>query len=359
MSYSQNLLLKIIDLGDTTHTFVIAEAGSNWKCGSFEEDLVRSKELIKMASKSGADAIKFQTFRSETVYASNAGSSQYLSDSGINKNINEIFDHLSMPYEMIPILSDYCKKESIMFMSTPFSVEDAKQIDPYVQIHKVASYEINHIRLLEFLASTKKPLLISTGASTYTEIDFAVNLVKKNSNNSISLMQCTSKYPCPMEAMNLSVIPKMKSKYSVPIGLSDHSTDPIIAPLMAVGFGATIIEKHFTLDRSLPGPDHSFSIIPSELELLVKSIRKADLAKGSGKKEVLEEETELRQFATRSLQAIKNISKGELFEEGINFDVLRPGNRLRGLDAQFLSLVNEKKAIRDIKIGDGILDYES
>ena len=358
MSYSQNLILKTIDLGDATHTFVIAEAASNWKCGSFEEDLARSKELIKMASKSGADAIKFQTFRSETVYASNAGSSQYLSDRGINKNINEIFDYLAMPYEMIPTLYDYCKKENIMFMSTPFSVEDAKQIDPYVQIHKVASYEINHVRLLEFLASTKKPILISTGASTYTEIDFAVNLVKNNGNNSIILMQCTSKYPCPMKAMNLSVIPQMKTRYSIPIGLSDHSTDPLIAPLVAVGFGATVIEKHFTLDRDLPGPDHSFSIIPDELELLIKSIRKADLVKGNGKKEVLEEETELRQYATRSLQAIQNISKGEVFQEGINFDVLRPGNRLRGLDAQFLSLVNGKKTIRDIKIGDGILDYE-
>lgn len=339
-------------------TLIIAEAGSNWKAGIYEEDLERAKKLITTAAKSGANAIKFQTFRSETVYASNAGSSQYLSNQGINENINEIFDHLEMPYEMIPILNDYCKKENIMFMSTPFSVEDAKQIDPYVQIHKVASYEINHVRLLEFLASTKKPMLISTGASTYEEIDFAVNLVKNNGNNSITLMQCTSKYPCPMEAMNLSVIPQMKLRYSLPIGLSDHSTDPIIAPIMAIGFGATVIEKHFTLDRNLPGPDHSFSIIPDELELLVKSIRQADLTKGTGKKEVLEEENELRQYATRSLQAIKNITKGEIFQEGMNFDVLRPGNRLRGLDAQFLTLVNGKKATCDIPIGDGILDYE-
>jgi len=340
-------------------SFIIAEAGSNWKCGNYEEDLARSKELIKIASKSGADAIKFQTFRSETVYASNAGSSQYLSNQGIDENINEIFNHLEMPYEMIPTLYDYCKKENILFMSTPFSVEDAKQIDPYVEIHKVASYEINHVRLLEFLASTKKPMLISTGASTYDEIDFAVNLVKNNGNNLITLMQCTSKYPCPMEAMNLSVIPQMKLKYSLPIGLSDHSTDPIIAPIMAIGFGATVIEKHFTLDRNLPGPDHSFSMIPDELKLLVKSIRQADLTKGTGKKEILEEENELRQYATRSLQSLKNILKGEVFEEGKNFDVLRPGNRLRGLDARFLSLVNGKKAVIDIKIGDGILEYES
>ena len=342
---------------DPYHTFVIAEAGSNWKSGSYEDDLKRSNELIKTAAKAGADAIKFQTFRADTVYAHGAGISKYLSDHGINDNINKIFEHLSMPYEMIPQLSDMCKKENILFMSTPFSVEDAKQIDPHVQIHKVASYEINHVRLLEFLASTKKPILISTGASTYTEIDFALGIMKNSGNNLLAIMQCTSKYPCPVSALNLSVIPQMKIKYNLPVGLSDHSTNPVVAPLTAVGLGATIIEKHFTLDRTLPGPDHSFSLIPEELELMVKSIRDADTAKGNGKKEILNEEIELHEYATRSLQAIKNISKGSILEEGINFAVLRPGNRIRGLDARFLSLVNGKKAKKDIMTGDGITEF--
>ena len=341
-----------------TDTFIIAEAGSNWKCGNYEEDLVRAKELITEASNAGADAVKFQTFRSESVYAHNAGISQYLSDQGINENINEIFEHLEMPYEMIPELSKFCIKKNIEFMSTPFSIQDAKIIDPYVQIHKVASYEINHVRLLEFLASTKKPIIVSTGASTYDEIDFAVNILKNKGNKLLALMQCTSKYPCSMGSMNLSVIPKMKTKYCVPIGLSDHSIEPTIAPLMAIGFGASIIEKHFTLDRNLPGPDHSFSLIPDELKLLVQSIRKADMSKGTGKKEILDEEIELRKYATRSLQATKNISKGDIFHEAINFDVLRPGNRIRGLDAKFLTAVEGKKASKDIKMGDGIIDYE-
>ena len=348
----------ISKLSDSSHTFVIAEAGSNWKAGSRDEDLERARQLIKIASKIGADAIKFQTYRPETVYASGAGNSKYLSEQGISENINDIFQRFSMPYEIIPELAKYCKQENIAFMSTPFSVDDAKHIDPFVEIHKVASYEINHVRLLEYLAETKKPILISTGASTYKEIDFAVNLVKKRGNHMIGLMQCTAKYPCSLEALNLSVIPEMKSRYDLPIGFSDHSMDPIIGPLMGIGLGATFIEKHFTLDRNLPGPDHPFSLIPDELKMMIDSIRKADGTKGVGNKTILKEEEELRQFATRSLQAIKKITKGEVLQEGLNFDVLRPGNRIRGLDAIYLNDVNGKKAIKDIEIGDGITDYE-
>lgn len=345
-------------LDDFTHTFVIAEAGSNWKCGTYEEDLQRAKELIRIASKAGADAVKFQTYRPETVYAPNPGSSEYLSKNGIKDDIYDIFKYLSMPYEMIPELSEYCKKQKIMFMSTPFSVSDAKQIDPHVEIHKVASYEINHIRMLEFLAETKKPILISTGASIYDEIDFAVNLILKKGNKDIGIMQCTAAYPAPLEALNLSAIPKMKSRFNLPIGLSDHSIDPIIAPLVSIGLGATIIEKHFTLNRNLPGPDHPFALEPIELENMISSIRKADLTKGTGKKEILKEEQELRQYATRAIQAIKKITKGEVLQEGINIGVLRPGNQKRGLGAKFLLEVNGKRATKDIEIGEGITEYQ-
>jgi len=347
-----------LNLDDPGHIFIIAEAGSNWKCGGYDEDLRRAKEFIKIAAKAGADAVKFQTYKAETTYAPNAGKSNYLSEYGINESVNDIFQRLSMPYEMIPELAGYCKHENIMFMSTPFSIQDAKEVDPYVQIHKVASFEINHVRLIEFLAGTKKPILISTGASTYDEIDFAVNIVKKKGNNKIGLLQCTSKYPSPIETLNLSVIPQMKSRYQLPVGLSDHSMDPIIAPILAIGFGATIIEKHFTMDRNLPDPDHPFALIPSELELMIKSIRIAEKAKGNGKKEILREELELRHFATRAIQAIRDISKGEVLQEGINFDILRPGSRIRGMEPRFLETINGKKATKDIKKGDGITEYE-
>ncbi len=358
--------------GNPNHVFIIAEAGSNWKCGSFDDDLHQAKKLIDIAVDSGADAVKFQTYKPETTYVSKAGNSSYLSKYGINQNINEIFEKLSMPYEMIPKLAQYCKEKKILFMSTPFSVEDAKAIDPHVEIHKVASFEINHIRLLEFLSKTQKPILISTGASTFTEIDFAVNLIKKANNNRIGILQCTSKYPCPINALNLSVISKIKAKYNVPVGLSDHSLDSILAPTLSVKLGGTIIEKHFTIDRNLQGPDHSFALIPNELKSMITAIRNKELtlnkevqfsmeeklALGNGEKEILQEEIELRNFATRALQSIKNIKKGEILQEGINFDVLRPGNRIRGLDARFLFKVNGKKILNDVQKGDGITDYE-
>ncbi len=347
-----------LKIDDPNHTFIIAEAGSNWKSGSYEEDLEQAKKLIKIASKAGADAVKFQTYKADTVYAYNAGNSNYLAEQGINKEINEIFEYLSMPYEMISELSQICNDEKIIFMSTPFSVEDAKQIDPFVSLHKIASFEINHVRLIEFLSKTEKPILISTGASTFGEIDFAVNLIKNNKNNEIGLLQCTSKYPAPIESLNLSAIPKMKERYNIPIGFSDHSVEPLIGPLTAVGLGATIIEKHFTLDKNLTGPDHSFAITPQELELMVKSIRQADKTKGNGKKIILNEEQELLLFAKRRIQAIKDIRKGDILKEGFNFEVLRPGNRIRGLEPRFLDKINGAKSTKDVLKGDGITEFE-
>lgn len=346
-----------LNLNNPDHTFIIAEVGSNWKCGSYDEDLQRAKEMIRVAAESGVDAVKFQTFRSELVYAYNSGKSDYLAEYGIKQDINEIFDFLSMPYDMIPELSSFCKNHNVLFMSTPFSVQDAKQIDPYVLLHKIASYELNHVRLLEFLATTKKPLILSTGASTFSEIDFAINLLKKQNVADITLMQCTARYPAPIGSLNLSVIPSMKLRYGVGVGLSDHSTDPIIGPLVAIGYGATVIEKHFTLDKNLPGPDHIFAIVPEELKLMVETIRKADEAKGDGQKKILPEEKELKQFATRSIQATKHISRDEILIEGQNFDVLRPGNRRRGVEARLLEEINKKRSSTDVEKGDGITDY--
>ena len=361
---------------DLGHVFIIAEAGSNWKCGTYEQDLEQAKKLIKVAAESGADAIKFQTYKPETIYVENAGVSNYLSENGINDNINEIFENLSMPYEMIPELKKYCDTQKIIFMSSPFSVQDAKEVDPFVDIHKVASFEINHIRLLEFLARTKKPIIVSTGASTYDEIDFVVELIKKNGNENISLLQCTSKYPCPIEALNLNTIPEMKKRYKLSIGFSDHSIEPITGPVSAVLLGAKIIEKHFTLDKNLPGPDHPFALNPKELKdmisairdaekalgsgkkNMISAIRDAEKALGSGKKQILAEEQELRQFATRSIQAIQDIKKGDILQEGINFEILRSGNKKRGIEPRFLMSVNGKKSKEDVPKGDGICHVE-
>jgi N,N'-diacetyllegionaminate synthase len=259
-----------------------------------------------------------------------------------------------MPHKMLKELSRICKQEKILLMSTPFSVDDAIAVNPFVEIHKIAAFEINHIRLLEYLASTKKPIIISTGASNLSDIDFAIKLLKKKGVTEICLLQTTSKYPAPIESLNLRAINQLKKRYLVPIGLSDHSTDPIFAPTLAIGLGATIIEKHFTLNKNFSGPDHSFALNPIEFNQFIKTIRQSEKALGDGIKKVLKEEEELRKFATRSIQAIKNISKNEIFVEGKNIDILRSGNQKRGEDARFLTKITRKKSNRKIKLGDGV-----
>lgn len=339
---------------------IIAEAGSNWRCGTPTRDIKMAKSLIDVAVEAGADAVKFQTYRPETVYVPNAGDSDYLSEAGIKESITEIFKDLSMPYEMIPQLVEYCQKQNIQFMSTPFSIADAKAVDPYVKTHKIASYEISHIRLIEFIAKTGKPVIISTGGATYKDIEWAMNHFYKNGGKTISLMQCTAKYPAPLSTLNLKVIPELINRFKIPVGLSDHSRDPLIGPVGAVALGATIIEKHFTLHNKLPGYDHSFAILPDELKQMVKAIRQIEEALGSGKKEVQKEERELREYAQRSVQAIREIKKGDILSEGNNLDVLRSGKQKQGLHPKYMTEIEGKKATRNISLGDGIQenDYE-
>ena len=336
--------------------FVIAEAGSNWRVGATARDRRMARALIDVAAEAGADAVKFQTYRPETVYVANAGASDYLSEAGITEDIREIFADLAMPYDMIPELAEYCTQRGIQFMSTPFSVADLAAIDPHVRIHKCASYENGHLRLLEQFARTGKPLVMSTGASTEEDIAWAVETFRENGGGELCLTQCTARYPAPLESLNLSAIPWMKRRFGVMVGLSDHSRHPIFGPLTAVALGARVIEKHFTLDRRLPGPDHAFAITAEELKDLVMAVRGVEQTLGTGVKEVLPAEQELRQYARRGIQAVRPIVRGDVLNEGANIEVLRPGKQRIGVHPRNLSVIEGKRSTRDIPVGDGILD---
>lgn len=341
-------------IGDNAPTFIIAEAGSNWRMGTPARDLAMARALIDVAVEAGADAVKFQTYRSHTVYVPNAGESDYLAEAGIKQDIISIFDDLSMPYEMIGELAAYCQKQGVLFMSSPFSVADFAAVDPYVLIHKIASYEISHIRLIEAAARSGKPLVLSTGASGHADIRFAVEWFRQCGGRDLVLMQCTAKYPAPLETLALRVLPVLKERYQVVVGFSDHSQDPVIGPSGAVALGASVIEKHFTLDKRLPGPDHAFALTPEQLKQLVKAVRDMEQALGSAKKEVQAAEEELYHFARRSLQASQPIAKGEVLREGVNVEILRPGKQQAGLHPKHLPEVEGKRATRDIPLGDGI-----
>ena len=341
-------------MSDGQHVFVIAEAGSNWRMGTPERDMAMARALVHVAVEAGADAVKFQTYRAKDTYVPDAGESDYLSEAGIKRSINDIFVDLEMPYEMLGQIAAHCREAGIEFMSTPFSVADAVAVDPHVRRHKVASYEINHVRLLQRLAATRKPLIISTGAATEDDIDFCLQTVRAAGAGDVTLLQCTSSYPAPPDSLNLTVIPWLRERFGVAAGFSDHSRDPIAGPVAAVALGATVIEKHYTLDNRLPGPDHPFALEPDELAAMVRAIRLAEQARGDGVKAVGSHETELRSFAVRAIQATRDLAPGDALVEGENFDVLRPGKRSAGMHPRHLDELRGRRAAVAVKAGEGI-----
>jgi len=334
--------------------YVIAEAGSNWRMGSGARDLEMAHALIDVAVNSGANAVKFQTFRPEQTYAVNAGSSDYLSESGINMDISEIFSDLAMPYEMIGKLAAYCQTKGIDFLSSAFSPEDFAAIDPHVSVHKIASYEISHIRLLELAGRSGKPTVLSTGASNDDDISWAVDTYLKAGGRDLCLMQCTAKYPAPLNSLNLGSLAWLSRRFQMTTGLSDHSREPLTGPTAAVALGARVIEKHFTLDNRLPGPDHTFALLPEELKAMVDGIRATEKTLGGAAKLVLEEEQELASFARRGLQAVSDINSGDVLSEGINFAILRPGENPLGAHPRWMSRIEGCRARSAIRAGHGL-----
>ncbi|MCH1429919.1 MAG: GNAT family N-acetyltransferase [Chlamydiales bacterium] len=339
---------------DQHEAFIIAEAGSNWRMGSRKRDMVMARTLIDKAKEAGANAVKFQVFKAGSVYAKNAGSAQYLKNKGEQSSIDDIFKDLELPDDFLPELYEYCENQKIEFMASTFSKEDFAIIDPYVKRHKIASYEITHLRLLEQAALSKKPLILSTGAASIQEIDWAVEYFKNKGGEELTLLQCTARYPAEATTLNLKAIPFLKKHFGVTVGLSDHSEDPVLAPVAAIALGAKVIEKHFTLNKNLPGPDHSFAVTAEGLKLMVKSIREMEQMLGEEEKVIADEEAELRSFACRALQANKDICKGDILKEGDNVEILRPGINSKGVHPRFLFDLEGKKATKDIKCGTGL-----
>ncbi len=332
-------------VGDGHPCFIIAEAGSNHN-GKLEQ----AKKLIDVAAESGADAVKFQLFTAKNLYVGAAGSANYLKN---GQNIYDIIKRMEMPVEWLDELSSYSDKRGLIFTASVFDERMADALDEYVPVFKIASYELNHLPLIRYVSAKGKPMIMSTAASTMEEIEDAVEAAQSQGNKDICLMQCVAAYPTPLKATNASVIPALKQKFGLPVGLSDHSRDPVIAPVVAVSLGADLIEKHFTLDRLLPGPDHKFAIEPDELKLMVSSIRNAEKVVGSPKKEIQLEEKELKNFAKRAVHAITDISKGEVFTKN-NISILRPGKTKAGVAPKFFDDIIGRPAKRHITKWEGI-----
>jgi sialic acid synthase SpsE len=255
---------------------------------------------------------------------------------------------------MIPQLAAYCQAQGVQFLSSVFSSEDFAALDPFVTLHKIASYEIGHIHLLNLAAKSGKPLLLSTGAATEEEIAWAVHTFLERGGQNLTLLQCTACYPAEAKSLHLRTIPWLQMRFQTPVGLSDHSRQPLYAPVAAVALGATVIEKHFTLDNKLSGPDHAFAIVPSELKEMVQAIRHVEEMLGNEVKGIDVSEQELRSFAKRGIQAIAPIKRGAIFKEGVNIAILRPGVQILGVHPKYLPEIEGKKAHRAIALGEGV-----
>ena len=337
-----NNVVKVANqlVGDSHPCFIIAEAGSNHN-GSLKKAL----GLIDIAVRAKADAVKFQTFRAEKLYLKTAGQSRYLK---INKSIYDIIKEMEMPVQWIPKLAAYCQKKRIIFLSTPTDEECVDWLEPYVPAYKIASYEMTAIPLVEYMAKKKKPMFVSTGTANLEEVRQTIQAIKNAGNDQIILMQCTASYPAPLTAINVRSILTMKREFEIPVGLSDHSREFDVAPMAAVAIGANCIEKHFTFSNDLPGPDHRFALEPNELKLMVQRIRSVEETLGSGRKETLELEKELRQFARRSIFTIRKVQKGEQFTPD-NIATLRCGTQKGKLHPAEYKKVLHKTATRNLK----------
>jgi N-acetylneuraminate synthase len=302
--------------------YLIAEAGSN-----HNGDLGRALELIDAAHEAGADAVKFQLFQAARLYPKRAGSSDYL---GTERSIFEIIRENELPLSWLPILHERCVRRGIDFLASAFDESSVDALDPFVHAHKCASYEMTHHPLLAHLARKNKPLFVSTGTASLEEVARAVKVVEESGNRSMTLLQCTASYPTPLEQANVRAMVTLRETFGYPVGLSDHTREPGIAPAAAVALGASVVEKHFTLSNDLPGPDHKAALTPRDLKEMVAMVRATERCLGHGRKEPLPAEAELRSFARRSVFTTRDIAPGELLDES-NIAVLRCGKLSPGL----------------------------
>jgi sialic acid synthase SpsE/protoporphyrinogen oxidase len=336
---------KILDIngsfiGDDNSPYIIAEAGMNHN-GS----LALGKKLIDEAVKTGCNAIKFQTFLPESRVSSKIKSVHFAEKAdGIEETLFDMFAKLAMPFPEQKELFEYAKKENIEIFSTPFDFESVDFLEEMgVKVYKIASMDLVNLPLIEYVARTKKPLILSTGMSNLGEIEDALNIIATTGNPNVALLHCNSSYPASEEGMNLKAINTLKKCFNIPVGLSDHTFGLTVSKI-ALSIGANIIERHFSLDRTSEGPDHILSSEPEEISKLVDFSNRLSVILGDGVKKVQATEYETYNLQRKSLYASANIKKGQIIEKNL-IQVKGPSG---GIMPKFLNIVEGRVAQRDI-----------
>lgn len=317
-------------------TFIIAEAGVN-----HNGKLDMAYKLVDVAVNAGVDAVKFQTFKAEKLATKDAPKAAYQKKNmpGKKEKQLEMLKRLELSYSEFRKLKAYCDRKKILFLSTPFDYDSSDFLEKIVPIFKISSGDITNLPFLEYMAKKNKPIILSTGMSTIEEVKRAVEVVQREQKRfinakyfSLAILHCTSNYPCPYEEVNLRVIKALRESIGIPVGYSDHTLG-IEVSLAAVAMGAEIIEKHFTLNRNMKGPDHKASIEPDELSCLVKGIRNVEKALGNSRKSPSKSEIGIMQVSRKSLVASRSLKKGNRISEDM-FLIKRPGKGIQPLDAR-------------------------
>lgn len=319
---------------------IIAEAGVN-----HNGELEIAKKLVEEAKRCGADIVKFQTFDSKKLASKHAAMADYQKKNlRITETQEEMLAKLALTKEDFEELSRFCAETGIRFLSTPFDIDSIHFLDHLQNIWKIPSGEITNYPYLVEIAKTGKDVILSTGMSTLEEIADAVGVLSAHGSGKITVLHCTTNYPTPMEDVNLKAMLTIRERFGLPVGYSDH-TMGIEVPVAAVALGATVIEKHFTLDRSMKGPDHKASLEPPDLAAMVSAIRNIERALGDGNKTPAESEKKNVAIARKSIIAAKRIKKGEILTEE-NITTKRPGT---GICPMKWNEIIGTRAIRDFE----------
>ena len=321
--------------------YIISEAGDNHN-GDFNTAL----KLVDVAKRAGADCVKFQTFVTEEIISKYAEMAEYQKkNTGKEESQFEMVKRLELSFDEFRKIKEYCDRVGIQFLSTPFDLKSVDFLNELgVPFFKIPSGEITNYPYLIKIAHTGKPVVMSTGMCEPDEILAAINVLEKNGSGEITLLHCNTEYPTPLKDVNLYAMRTMKKMFGKKVGYSDH-TKGIEVPVAAVALGACVIEKHFTLDKNMPGPDHKASLEPDELGRMVKNIRNIEIALGDGVKRVSESERKNIAIARKSIVARRNIQEGEILTEE-NLAVKRPGTGINPM--QWMEVLGTR-AVRDFK----------
>lgn len=338
-----NINIKNKIIGEKYPVFIIAELSANHL-----QNFDLAVKTIKAMKEAGADAVKLQTYTPDTITIDCDNEYFQIKQGTLwdGQTLYQLYKEAYTPWEWHPRLKEIAEDLGLVFFSTPFDKSAADFLENLnVPAYKVASFEITDIPLIEYIALKGKPVIISTGIATFSDIEEAVNAIRSKRNNEIILLKCVSAYPTPLEDVNLETIPDMREKFKTIVGLSDHTLG-ISVPIASVTLGAKIIEKHFILDRKLRSPDAAFSLEPEEFKAMVKSVREVEKALGEVSYELTEKMKKSRELS-RSLFVVKDIKAGEIFT-GKNVRSIRPGY---GLHPKHLKNILGKKAKKNIKRG--------